>query len=124
MAPAEAWVHRIALNVAFSHLRRERLRQVGELVRRLGRPVAPDPTTTEPDLVRELRALPRKQAAALILRHLHGYSNREIAHALGIPEQTVASRMAAAKARLRVRLGDRAPAELVTQTESGVSLDE
>ena len=75
-APAEAWMHRIALNVAFT------LRQ-------------------------ELRALPPKQAAAIVLRHLHGYSNREIALTLGIPERTVASRLAAAKARLKVRLGDR-----------------
>ena len=43
-APAEAWLHRIVLNTAFSHRRRERLREVGELVRRLGRPEAEDPT--------------------------------------------------------------------------------
>jgi DNA-directed RNA polymerase specialized sigma24 family protein len=42
-----------------------------------------------------------------VLRHLHGYTNREIALTLGIPERTVASRLAAAKARLKARLGDR-----------------
>jgi RNA polymerase sigma factor (sigma-70 family) len=106
-APAEAWVHRIALNVAFSQRRREQLREVGKLVLRLGRPEDPDPTEgLHPELWRELRALPPKQAAAIVLRHLHGYSNREIALTLGIPEATVASRLAAAKARLRARLGD------------------
>ncbi len=107
-APAEAWMHRIALNVAFTKRRREQFQEVGMLVLRLGRPDDPDPTAgTHPDLRQELRALPPKQAAAIVLRHLHGYSNREIALTLGIPERTVASRLAAAKARLKVRLGDR-----------------
>lgn len=124
-APAEAWVYRIALNVAFTHRRRERLHEVGELLRRLGRPRDPDPTDfTQPDLVREVRALPPKQAAALVLRHLHGFTNREIAAALGVPERTVASRLAAAKARLRARLGSRLEADLGTSDTSKVSLDE
>jgi RNA polymerase sigma factor (sigma-70 family) len=106
-APAEAWLHRIALNVAFSQRRREQLREVGKLVLRLGRPGEADPTAGfHPELWRELRALPSKQAAAIVLRHLHGYSNREIGLTLGVPEATVASRLAAAKARLRARLGD------------------
>jgi RNA polymerase sigma-70 factor (ECF subfamily) len=37
-APPEAWLHRIAVNVAFTHRRKARLREVGEVVRRLGRP--------------------------------------------------------------------------------------
>src|SRR5450759_1280372 len=36
-APAEAWLYRIALNVAFTHRRRERLNEIGEVIRRLGR---------------------------------------------------------------------------------------
>lgn len=124
-APAEAWIYRIALNVAFTHRRRERLHEVGEVIRRLGRPKEPDPTEgAQSDLIRELRALPPKQAAALVLRHMHGFSNREIAAALKIPERTVASRLAAAKARLRARLGDRISAELGTSAASAVPLDE
>lgn len=106
-APAEAWLHRIAINVAVSYRRRERLREVGELIRRLGLPADPDPTeSVVPELVQELRSLPPKQAAALVLRHLHGYSNREIAQALGVPERTIASRLAAARNRLQARLAD------------------
>jgi len=124
-APAEAWIYRIALNVAFTHRRRERLHEVGEVIRRLGRPNEPDPTAAaQPDLVRELRALPPKQAAALLLRHLHGFSNREIAAALGIPERTVASRLAAAKTRLRARLGDRIATEMGSSAPSTVPLEE
>ncbi|HLH68283.1 MAG TPA: sigma-70 family RNA polymerase sigma factor [Candidatus Dormibacteraeota bacterium] len=107
-APVEVWLHRIAINVAISYRRRERLRQVGQLVTRLGLPAEPDPIdqAATPELLRELRALPPKQAAALVLRHVHGYTNREIAHALGVPERTVASRLAAARARLQARLRD------------------
>lgn len=124
-APAEAWIYRIALNVAFSHRRRERLHEVGEVIRRLGRPREPDPSEiAQPDLIRELRALPPKQAAALVLRHLHGFSNREIATAMGIPERTVASRLAAAKARLRTHLGDRVNIEMGISAPPTVPLEE
>jgi len=124
-APAEAWIYRIALHVAFTHRRRERLHEVGEVIRRLGRPREPDPTeSAQPDLVRELRALPPKQSSALVLRHMHGFTNREIAAALGIPERTVASRLAAAKTRLRARLGDRIGVELGTSALSIVPLEE
>jgi RNA polymerase sigma-70 factor, ECF subfamily len=124
-APAEAWIYRIALNVAFTHRRRERLHEVGELLRRLGRPREPDPTeAAQTDLARELRALPPKQAAAIVLRHLHGFSNREIAAALNVPERTVASRLAAAKNRLRSRLGDRTGGEMGNPVTSIVPLEE
>ena len=107
-APAEAWLHRIAINLAISWRRRERLREVGELLRRLGAPEqseSPD-LAMRSDLLRELRALPPKQAAALVLRHYHGYTNRDIAHALDIPERTVASRLIRARSQLQRRLMD------------------
>jgi RNA polymerase sigma factor (sigma-70 family) len=89
---------------------------VGELIKRLGRPSpAPDASTIaeRSDLIRELRKLPTKQAAALVMRHYHGYSNREIAAALGVAEQTVSSRMAAARKQLQVTLGDVREAKMV-----------
>jgi RNA polymerase sigma-70 factor (ECF subfamily) len=124
-APAEAWLYRIALNVAFTHRRRERFHELGEVIRRLGRPKESDPTeVVQPDLVREIRALPSKQAAALVLRHVHGFTNREIAAAVGIPERTVASRLAAAKSRLKSRLGDRYESGLGTSAVPSVPFDE
>jgi RNA polymerase sigma-70 factor (ECF subfamily) len=120
IAPAEAWVHRIAINAAVSHQRKMRLREVGEVIRRIGRPgMAPDPQqlVESRDLADALASLPPKQAAAIVLRHYHGYTNRAIAQALGIPERTVASRLAVAKKRLRVMLqqrdDERAPLSLV-----------
>jgi RNA polymerase sigma-70 factor (ECF subfamily) len=118
-APVEAWLHRIAINVAISDRRRVRLRQAGELVRRLGRPSPPpDPGTLAEasDLIRALRKLPTKQAAALVLRHFHGYTNREIAASLGVPDQTVASRLAAARKHLQAALTDRPQQEMVEPT--------
>jgi RNA polymerase sigma-70 factor (ECF subfamily) len=107
-APVEAWLHRIAINVAISDRRHQQLRQAGEVIKRLGKPAPPpDPSTLaeRSDMVRALRKLPPKQAAALVLRHYHGYTNREIAAALGVPDQTVASRLAAARAQLQAVLG-------------------
>ncbi len=124
-APAEAWMHRIALNVAFSHRRQEQLRDIGQVLIRLGRPRDPDPTEgVNAELRQAIRSLPPKQAASLVLRHLHGYSNREIAIALGIPERTVASRLAAAKVRLRARLGDQPSGGLGTPGPRQVPSDD
>jgi RNA polymerase sigma-70 factor (ECF subfamily) len=107
-APVEAWLHRIAINVAISDRRHQRIRQAGEMVKRLGRPApGQDPALVaeQSDVFRAIQKLPTKKAAALVLRHYHGYSNREIAAALGIPEQTVASRLAAARKHLQAVLG-------------------
>lgn len=122
-APAEAWIHRIALNTAFSFMRKRRLQEVGELLRRLGRPEEPDPTDSALDssLIREIRRLPRKQAAALILRHLHGYTNREIAASLGESESTIASRLMTAKRTLQARLGGTLQKDLDTSAHLRVS---
>ena len=107
IAPAEAWVHRIAVNAAVSYKRKMKLREVGEVIRRIGRPgLAPDPQVLaeSSDLAAALAKLPPKQAAVIVLRHYHGYTNRAIAQALGIPERTVASRLAVAKGRMRQML--------------------
>jgi RNA polymerase sigma-70 factor (ECF subfamily) len=103
-APAEAWIHRIAVNRAISYRRSARLRSVGELLRRLGRPAGssdPAVVATKPDLLTALRSIPPKLAAAIVLRYYHGYNNREIAAALGVSERTIGSRLNQAAARLR-----------------------
>jgi RNA polymerase sigma factor (sigma-70 family) len=59
-APAEAWVHRIAVNAAISYQRKMRVWEVGEVIRRLGQPGAgPDPPGT-----RALRPHRRDRRAA------------------------------------------------------------
>ena len=110
-APAEAWIHRIAVNKAISYRRRAQVRTVGELLRRLGRPAgSKDPAliATRPDLLTALRALPPRLAAAIVLRHYHGYNNREIAASLGVSERTIGTRLSQAASRLREQLGESA----------------
>jgi len=106
-APAEAWIHRIAVNRAISFRRSAKLRSVGEVLRRLGRPgpgVDPADAATRPDLLTALRALPPKLSAAIVLRYYHGYNNREIAAAMGVSERTVGSRLQQAGEQLRAML--------------------
>lgn len=103
-APAEAWIHRIAINVAISHRRRERTRSIADrLLRR--ETVVPD-VPERLDLMAALTQLQPRHAAVLVLRHHHGYSNREIAASLGIPESTVSAQLAAAKRQLVKLLGE------------------
>ena len=105
-APAEAWLHRIALNVANSYRLRDGLQQTGEILRRLGKPQTADrgQIGLRSELLEALKKLPVEQAAVIVLRHHHGYTNREIARVLGVPESTVAFRLARAKERLRKEL--------------------
>lgn len=112
-APAEAWLHRIALHVAASHRRHEGLRTLGTFLRLMGPPpgeASPAERVEATDLLSALRRMPAQQAAIVVLRHHHGYTNREIATALGVPESTVSSRLAAAKKRLREELAATEPA--------------
>jgi len=106
-APAEAWIHRIAVNRAISFRRRARLRSVGEVIRRFGKPALsadPGDLVARPDLLSALRSIPPKLAAAIVLRYYHGYNNREIAAAIGVSERTVGTRLRQAGERLRVIL--------------------
>src|SRR6266849_3701295 len=65
-APAEAWLHRIAINVAINGQRRERLQEVGAVLRRIGRPVEP----TDPAVVVERTVASRLAAARARLQQL------------------------------------------------------
>jgi DNA-directed RNA polymerase specialized sigma24 family protein len=61
----------------------------------------PAQVATKPDLLTALRSIPPKLAAAIVLRHYHGYNNREIAIALGVSERTIGTRLSQAAERLR-----------------------
>jgi RNA polymerase sigma-70 factor (ECF subfamily) len=126
-APAEAWIHRIAVNRAISYRRGARLRSVGELLRRLGRPassVDPALLVTKPDLLNALRSIPPKLAAAIVLRHYHGYNNREIAAALGVSERTIGTRLSQAAARLRPLLEESSQRAFSLDARAALSSEE
>ena len=95
----EAWVRRVALNLAVSGLRRARRR--ARLLVRLG-PAAEVPALSVEAvaLTRTLRRLPLRGREALVLRHVVGLSVQQIAHQLGVPAGTVTARLSRARVAL------------------------
>ena len=90
MDSPEAWVHRVALNLANSFYRR----RVAEA--RANKSLAQRTDHTEPSIRVEtmalrqaVAALPRRQKTALLLRYFAGLSVRETAESMGCPEGTV-----------------------------------
>lgn len=105
-APVEAWVYRIALNVAFSHRRRLQVRQVAERLLRPSLAGESDPHAVGSPIRHALARLPAKESAAVMLRHYHGYSRAEVAQILGLTERAVSLRLAKARAILVRELGE------------------
>lgn len=104
-APPGAWLHRIAVNTAISHLRRQKLARI--LPMRLYQ--APDDRDYARSEARSLvesalAELSPKLRAAVYLHYYLGYSREEVAHALDIPSGTVASRIAKAMIVMRRKL--------------------
>jgi RNA polymerase sigma-70 factor, ECF subfamily len=100
----EAWVRRVAMNLAADKARRLRRRAAAML--RLGPPPAqPELSADTVDLIRALRALPLGQRQAIVLHHLVGLSVEEIGRQLGVPSGTVKGRLARGRAALARRLG-------------------
>jgi RNA polymerase sigma-70 factor, ECF subfamily len=99
----EAWVRRVALNLAVSGLRRTRRHAL--LLVRLG--VAADTPALSVEavaLIHTLRSLPWRGREALVLHHVVGLSVQEIADQLGVPVGTVTARLSRARAALARRL--------------------
>ncbi|TMC07401.1 MAG: RNA polymerase sigma factor [Chloroflexi bacterium] len=104
-APPGAWLHRIAVNTAISHLRRQKLARFLPM-RLYQAPDDRDYTRSEARTMVEdaLADLSPKLRAAVYLHFYLGYSREEVAHALNIPSGTVASRIAKAMIVMRRRL--------------------
>ena len=122
-AAPEGWLHQIAVNTAISYRRRARLRTVGEILRRLGRPSPgedPAHAATQTEIVKAISSLPPRVAADFVLRYHHGYNNREIARLEGVSERTIGARLARAREELARSLGPEWRGELPTPTTRGV----
>jgi RNA polymerase sigma-70 factor (ECF subfamily) len=94
----EAWVWRIAVNVALK-LRHD-LRWGWELD---AEPAAPD-TRSDPDVRAVVQSLPPRRRLVVFLRYFADLSYGEIAEVIGVSEGTVAATLAQARAELEVRL--------------------
>jgi RNA polymerase sigma-70 factor (ECF subfamily) len=111
----EGWVHRVVTRSVFAELRRRRA-DAGARDHAAREAVEPDGLFViapdgRPDaylerrrIVRALDQLPDEQRHALVLHHAVEMSVPEIAEALGVPFETVRSRLRLARARLRTLL--------------------
>jgi RNA polymerase sigma-70 factor (ECF subfamily) len=105
-APPGAWLRRIGINLAISHLRRQKLARF--LPARLY--IAPDRrdydrAEARDVVVKAMAVLSPKLRAAVVLHYYDGLTREEIASVLGVPAGTVASRIAKAVAIMRKTIG-------------------
>ena len=98
----EAWVRRVAINIAISrwrHLRR--FRALGSS----SRTAREDDLVTRHDMQTALRTLPVNHRHALLLHHVVGLSVSEVAEEMGVPKGTVKSWLYRGREALQRSLG-------------------
>jgi len=105
-ANVHAYVRRMVVNEYLGWRRRHaRMSVVSDLSTLLAPVESSDAARDEREaLVEELRGLPPKQRAAIVLRFYEGLSDAEIAAVLGCGENAVRSNISRGLARLRVHL--------------------
>jgi RNA polymerase sigma-70 factor (ECF subfamily) len=101
----EAWVRRVAMNLAAERARRLR-RRARAIVRTGPPPPAPQVSVEALDLLEALRTLPIRQRQVLVLHHLVGMPVEEVARTLSLPSGTVKSALARGRRALAGLLGD------------------
>ena len=119
-APPGAWLRRIGVNLAISHLRRQKLARF--LPARLY--TAPDRRDYDRAEARDvvekaLATLSPKLRAAVVLHYYEGLTREEIAAVLGVPAGTVASRIAKAVAIMRKTMGSDQQDETARSSSEG-----
>ena len=100
----EAWVRRVALNVAFTSMRRAR--RVVELLARTPPAPAPSLTPETLEVVEALKALPLPFRQVLALHYLADLPVERVAGELGIAVGTAKSRLSRAREALARQLVD------------------
>jgi RNA polymerase sigma-70 factor (ECF subfamily) len=101
----EAWVRRVAMNLAAD--RGRRLQRQARALLRAGPPPAVPPASVEAlALAEALRSLPMRQRQAIVLHHLVDLPVEEVATTLDVPTGTVKSWLARGRRTLAARLGD------------------
>lgn len=96
---AEAWVRRVALNLALDSHRRTRVRH--RLALRLtSRDAIEPPAGLVPDVIWAVRHLPRPQQEVVVLHHLLDMTVEDVARDLGRSQNTVKTQLVRGRARL------------------------
>jgi len=105
-----SWLYRIAINQALTLVSRRRpVAALDEAMPGTGADpeTAADGKEASRMLRRALDALDPQLRTLVVLKHLEGFSYREISELLDIPEKTVKSRLFTARVRLRAMLTER-----------------
>ena len=105
-----SWIYRIAVNQSLNLV--DRRKEQTELVEDTpaesrGPAEIFDSTETRGHLKQALLELEPNYRTVIVLKHLEGFSYREIGELLEVPEKTVKSRLFTARQRLRVILTER-----------------
>jgi RNA polymerase sigma-70 factor, ECF subfamily len=101
----EAWVRRVALNLAAERARRLR-RQARALLRLGPPPQVPAASAEALALLEALRTLPMRQRQAIVLYHLVDMPVEEVSRLIGVRPGTVKSLLARGRRALANRLSD------------------
>ncbi len=101
----EAWVRRVAMNLAADRARG--LRRQAAAILRLGPPPAVPSVSVETlALVQALRSLPVRQRQAIVLHYLVDLPVQEVAHIPAVRGGTVKSLLAGGRRSLAAKLGE------------------
>lgn len=110
-AQPSTWLYRVAFNLATDRLRKRR----GVALDSVEEPVNPAPSVLDAMIAADraqaldlaLATLPERQRMAVVLRHIEGLANPEIAEVLGVGVEAVESLIARGKRRLTALLSER-----------------
>jgi RNA polymerase sigma-70 factor (ECF subfamily) len=105
----EAWCCTVLRNLATSRWRRARLERRHEAPAQATGPAAGEADAARLDVMAALRRLPPRQAEALVLHDVLGFTGDEIAAELRVPAGTVRSWLARARKAMAVELGEPHP---------------
>ena len=103
----EAWLHRILVHACYAEAKRASRWSANVVALPVDGPAMRDTTLdidTRDALDRGFRRLPTDQRAAFVLHHYLGWSVAEIADSLGVPRETIKSRLRYATSTLRAAL--------------------
>ena len=115
----EAWVRRVAMNLASDRFRRARRRLAVTVRLRVELDSRQPPPADVPGLTEALRVLPMAQRKAVVLHHLLDLPVDQVAVELGVPVGTVKSRLARARGALATLLATEAEAGRLSDQAGG-----
>jgi len=116
----EAWLHRILVHACYAEAKRASRWSANVVALPVDGPPTPDDTqdiVTRDALERGFQRLPPEQRAAFVLHHYVGWSVGEIAENLGVPPETIKSRLRYATSTLRAALDADARSTGITSLE-------